>query len=126
MPPSPTLAYIPDGYTRAARIDACDFHPPLAFEYRPMLSVDRAVFRRRIARLAPEGLAGIVAAERIAAGEIARRLVSWTLIDPAGELVPIAGTTVLRVEPHLLAKIAEIVLGLAPDATAHEQADEKN
>ncbi|MGQ0637321.1 MAG: hypothetical protein ACT4QC_22160 [Planctomycetaceae bacterium] len=119
-------AYIPDGYTRAAKVAGCEFHPPLVFEFRPMLSVDRATFRHRVARLAPEGLAGVIAAEHIAAGELAARLTAWTLTDHEGALVPISREHVLRVELHLLAKVAEIVLGLAPGADEREAADEKN
>lgn len=119
-------AFIPDGYTRAAKIEGCEFHPPLVLEYRPMLSVDRSTFRHRIARLEPEGLAGIAVAEQIAASEIAGRIVSWTLTDPDGALVAISAENTLRIEPHLLVKIAEIVLGLTPGAVEREAADEKN
>lgn len=133
LSPFPTLAqrpmpspFIADGYTRCASVAGCDLFPPVRFEYRPMLAVDRAQLLERIRRLAPDGDDGIGAVEQIIIQELSRRLVSWTLVDDEQAPLPIADETLIRVESNLLANLASIVLGLSKDDAAREALDEKN
>ncbi|MFN0051079.1 MAG: hypothetical protein ACKV0T_02750 [Planctomycetales bacterium] len=124
--PSSLARFIPDGYTRHARFAPSPLHPALAIEYRPMLSGDRALFLRRIARLAPEGRDGMVAAEVLTLQELAARLVSWTRTNAKGNLVPITPPNLRRVEPPLLATLANVVLGLGEGEDERDRARDKN
>lgn len=118
--------FIPDGYTRCGSLAGSEIHPPLRFEYRPMLSRDRARFLERIRRLAPEGDVGMAAAEQITIQELSRRLVSWTLVDQSGAPLSIAEENLMHIDPHLLASLTCVVLGLSSDEAQREADDEKN
>lgn len=129
-----STGYISDGYTRTAFVDAArdeksglEFHPAVRFEFRPMLVADRAVLFRRIAELA-QNAKGAEEAEKLAAKEMARRLVSWDLFGPAGVLVEITEASLLRVEPHLSARLFSIITGqeLGDKYAEAERADAKN
>jgi hypothetical protein len=121
--PSP---FIPDGYTRCGSIEEGEFHSPVRFEYRPMLALDRARFLARIRRLAPDGDEGIAAVEQITVQELSQRLVSWTHVDETGEPTIISDQHLMRIEPHLLASLASVVLGLSAEEREDEATDEKN
>ncbi|HTI51186.1 MAG TPA: hypothetical protein VL475_09550 [Planctomycetaceae bacterium] len=121
-----TAGFINDGYTRTGRIDGSAFHSSVLFEYRPMLPQDRAVLVRRLRQFAPEDEIGIRAAEFVVVRELSRRLISWTLLDRSGNPLPITGPTVRAIEPHLLAGIANIILGFQPGDDERHADDERN
>lgn len=118
--------YIPDGYTRFHRYDGSELHQPIGFEYRPMLAADRVRLIERIRRYGQDDSEGMAAAEQLVLHELDRRLVSWTLVDQTGGLLAISIDNLMRSEPHLLASLAVVVLGLAPDDADREASDEKN
>jgi hypothetical protein len=126
FPGSATSQFINDGQTRIARVEEGPFHPPLLFEYRPMLWHDRRTLRTRLRRFAGEESAGFRAAEEAVIRELSRRLLSWTLLDRSGRLAPITDETVRTIEPHLLASVASIVLGLQPGEEERSAAAERN
>lgn len=109
------LGYIHDGYTRSAYIAARPrLHPELRFQYRPMLSQNRAVIFHQIAALEPDD------AERVAAEAIRAQLVSWDLQDHTGSNVAITVANLLRVEPNLAVRLFQVVTGR--DATDEDPA----
>lgn len=127
MSPHPATAqFINDGQTRIGRIEGCQPHPPLLFEYRPMLREDRRALRQRLAQFSPDESAGIRAAEIAVVREVARRVVSWTLADRSGNLRPITDRTVAAIEPHRLATLAAIVLGFRPGDDERQAGQEEN
>lgn len=98
--------YIDDGYTRRGYVAPVDtVHPGLRFEYRPLLTTQRAKIRKSIELAEDEARAEAIAAEAIAA-----QFVSWSLTDRRGNAVPIKPEHVLRVVPALFGSIWGIVM----------------
>lgn len=121
-----TARFINDGYSRTGRIEGSAFHPSVLFEYRPMLPHDRAALLGRLRQFSHDENAGIATAEFVVIRELSRRLVSWTLLDRSGNPLPIADATVRAMEPHLLAGVANIVLGFQPGDDERLATDESN
>jgi hypothetical protein len=121
--PSPFIA---DGYTRSARIDGSESHPPLHFEYRPMLWSDLMVLTDRISQLNLEDEREVLEADRRIAVELDRRLVTWTLNDAEGKPAPISTESLARIEIRLFIHLTEIVFGLSVESRRQEIADREN
>lgn len=127
-------ALLHDGYTRSAFVaplsderSGQEFHPSLKLEYRPMLVSARGVLMRRIADAVARGLAGVEESEKIAAEAMANQVISWDLIGPTGP-VAVSTDAMLKLEPHMSARVFGIVTGteLGDKYEAQEDADVKN
>lgn len=102
------LDYIPDGYTEGGYISPADgFHGPLRFEFRPMLVDERALLYGEAIKRLPED-----AQLKKRAQAVASRIKSWSLLDAAGQAVPVNVDRLLRLKPELFYKLLNVVIGL--------------
>lgn len=123
-----TPGFIPDGYTREAYIKASEFHPntSLRFEYRPMVPHERIRAQKKITDAKTDEL-GETEAHRV----IADRLKSWDL-EHGEATIDITPENIARLEPHLSARLFQVLMGYETDDIAElpdvEQieADSKN
>lgn len=100
------LSYIPDGYTESAYIRAVPrLYNELRFEFRPLLVDQRNIIADAAQKAPPDK------ADRILAAAVAKRLVSWSLVDSQGNGVPIGEANVLRLKPALFSRVYFIVAG---------------
>ncbi len=119
-------AFIPDGYTRDAHIKASDFHPALGFTYRPMVPHERIRAQKKITDAKTDELG-----ETAAHGVVVDRLQEWDLRH-GDSPVEITVDNVGRLEPHLSARLFQIVMGFDADDSAElpdveqGEADSKN
>lgn len=79
-------------------------HDELRFKYRPMLAEERGKVNAALPR-GPEEY------YPVAAEEIARFLKSWSLKTDKGKDVPVSADSIRRVEPLLLERLINIVVG---------------
>ena len=108
-----TPGFIPDGYTREGYIKATEFHSTeLRFTYRPMVPHERIRAQKRITDAKTDELG-----EREAAKVVRDRLESWDL-SHNGETVELTTENIARLEPHLSARLFQIVMGYAVDDSA--------
>lgn len=110
----PTPGFIPDGYTREGFIKATEFHPEtsLRFEYRPMVPHERIRAQKRITDAKTDEL-GETEAHKL----IVSRVTSWDL-SYEGRPIELTTENVARLEPHLSARLFQIVMGYAVDDSA--------
>jgi hypothetical protein len=103
--------YIPDdGYTEPGYIAAIPgLHGPLQFKFRPTLVADQP----RWARGSESNVSDAVWDQQCA-GLMAERIVSWSLVSPKGEPVPICASSLLRLKPKIFTKLFGILLGVNP------------
>src|SRR6185312_3673249 len=100
--------FISDGYTQPGYVQSAErLHGSLRFRYRPVLSEERG-------RLADAAAATTAAGYlRQIAALLAEKLVAWDLADSLGNPVETSAANVLRIQPELLLKLQQIVLGAA-------------
>jgi hypothetical protein len=113
-------AFIDDGYTLDGYIaENPGLYPAVEFQYRPMTRRETAVLEGDIMRTRDAE-----AGETEAAKVVARKLVSWNLVDRAGKPVPISADNLLRLQPVLGGTLLEIVRGRrASDRKPDQQAE---
>ena len=106
------VIFFHDGYTAHGYIKAVPRQcPEIRFEYRPVLSQDRAVMDREIANADPRKQ------ESLAAQVIAKHVVSWDLKRPKAtgsadmETIPLEVSEILRITPPVTDAIYSIVMG---------------
>lgn len=112
------LAYIDDGYTAETTIPAASgIHPAVKITYRPALAEERYQILR---------VTDVDGKEHVGrlAKLVKRHLEAWNVKDRKGNVVPIEESFIRRVQPALLGKITDIILGFS--ATAEEAEDAKN
>ncbi len=118
-------AYIHDGYTKTVYIAAMEGqYPAVHFEYRAMLSQDRAAIMRKISVYGDARKE-----ETLAAATIAEYVTAWDITKTGGEDVEVSTSETLRLAPVLMTKIWRIIIGSdSPDADpdATELEDEHN
>lgn len=108
---------INDGYTRDETIPACEWHPAVSIKFRPFTygekrSVqERISFHVRNAATDVELEKGIAAGEKISSEAVAKHIVEWDVKDGDGNVVAVTASTILRLEPHLSAKLYNLVTG---------------
>jgi len=112
-------AYIPDGYTRTAYVAPVEGqHPGCEFTYRPML-VDQVNSILILKDKHPERDVTVTA------DATSKHLVSWNLVDPKGEPVPVTPSAYRRLGWGLFWSIANMVMGLKPsDKRPGESSDD--
>jgi len=106
-----TLGYIDDGQTRDGFVAPVErLHPALRFQFRPLLCTERAIVTEAVRNGSERD------AMNTAAALIANRVTKWDLKKPSGDLVPLTSEHTIRLQPTLLLKVYEILLGnRAPD-----------
>jgi hypothetical protein len=99
--------FIADGYTQPGYILPVErLHDALRFRFRPVLAEERSL-------LADSALTATAASYlRQVAALVAEKLVDWNVTDPQGNDVEISPANVLRLQPELLLKLQQIVLGV--------------
>ena len=104
------LDYIPnDGYTEDGYIEAePGMYGELRFSYRPFLVEEQAKLLASNKKLASDEY------ERYSASEMAKKIVSWTLLDKAKNIVPVSAANILRLKPKLKARLENIVCSFTP------------
>ena len=108
--------FILDGYEKSASIPAVPgLHPALRVRYRP------ALFDERLDHLSARDVDGREGTERIAR-MVVRHLESWDA-KVKGEVAPRTAEMVRKLQPALLERLLNLVLGYTP---AEEAADAKN
>jgi hypothetical protein len=101
--------FIADGYTQPGYVQPVErLYKALRFRFRPVLADERS-------RLT-DGASTATAASylRQVAALLAEKLVDWDITDPRGNDVEISPANVLRLQPELLQKLQQIVLGVVP------------
>ena len=98
--------FIPDdGYTFDGYIAPVDgLHGELRFSYRPFLAAEKSTLQHKVKMASDPTLHY--------ADAVAGRLTAWSLVGPKGEGVLITAASMRRVNPPLLDKLMDIVLGL--------------
>lgn len=108
---------IDDGYTIAGKIDRYPgIYPELRFTYRPVLSERRNRYLRDA-----QDVEKIV---RHRADLISEHVVSWDIRDASGNELPKKYDTVRKLQPLLLDRMIEIIMGYS--SNGEEATDEKN
>ena len=103
----PCANFIADGYTQPGYIQPVDrLHNALRFRFRPVLADERS----RLTDTAPTTTAAGYL--RQVAALLAEKLVDWDIADPLGNAVDVSPSNVLRLQPELLLKLQQIVLGV--------------
>lgn len=100
--------FIPDdGYTFDGYIAPVDgLHGELRFSYRPFVAAEKSTLQHKVKMAADPTL--------YYADAVAARLTAWSLVGPKGEGVLITPAAMRRVNPPLLDKLLNIVLGIDP------------
>ena len=106
--------FIPDDYTREAYIKPSEFHPDtsLTFEYRPMVPHERIRAQKKITDAKTDEL-GETEAHKV----IVSRVISWDLSHD-GKPIELTAANVARLEPHLSARLFQVVMGYETDDSA--------
>jgi hypothetical protein len=124
----PCANFIADGYTQPGYVQPVErLHNALRFRFRPVLAEERG----RLADMASTATAA--GCLRQAAALLAEKLVAWDIADPLGNDVDISPANVLRLQPELLLKLQQIVLGVVasdldprwPDEQVNRLAEEE-
>ena len=113
----PALA-LSDGYTREACFPSTDSQPGLWLVYRPLLAVERRRLALQTVWLGSQGPAGLDAAARLMAAALAARIVSWDLLDPAGNLREITPAVLLELAPALFTWIHDTLVQFEDEEAA--------
>ena len=109
--------FIEDGYSREVTIpEAPGLYPALSVRYRPALAAERYDYLRA------QDVNGREQAARVAR-LLKRHLESWDARRRDGTAVEVSEEALARLQPQLLARLLDIVLGYA---AAEETADAKN
>ena len=96
-----------DGYTVDTVVPECEFHPEVSLTFRPMSKLQVADTIGRIAKHRDNPVKG----EEIAAEVMAKQIKSWSLQDHEGNAVPVNADMMKLLEPHLSAKIFDLIRG---------------
>lgn len=96
-------AFIDDGYTLEATLEATNFHPAVSITYRPMLRSERIRLIEKSARAVDDKQA--VEASNAVSESLAKHLVKWDVTNSRGEPVQITADNMQKIEPHLFEKI---------------------
>jgi hypothetical protein len=110
--------FIADGYTQPGYIQPVErLYDAMRFRFRPVLTEERS----RLTEAATTS-AGFL---RQMAALVAEKLVEWDIRDPLGNDVEISPAHVLRLQPELLVKLQQIVLGAVASDLDPDWADEQ-
>lgn len=101
---------IEDGYTERHTIPADPpWHSSLTITFRPMVAVERSSLVFGVNRHVEAG--DVKKAERFADEKLAERLIEWDLKDRNGNPALVNADSIGRLEPHLSAKVFNVVRG---------------
>jgi hypothetical protein len=116
----PGTNFIADGYTQPGYIRPVEgLHHALRFRFRPVLAEERS----RLADMA--GASTSTSYLRQMAALLAEKLEAWDVTDHRAQDVEISAANVLRLQPELLLKLQQIVLGAVASDVDPRWSDEQ-
>lgn len=115
-------AFVGDGYEEPGFIAAVEnLHPELTFTFRPLTAEELGDHTASTAHADERGK------RKVVADKLAKKLVSWSLVDQHNNPVSVSAENMLKLKPRVFARLFEIVWGYdAPETQAKREGDVKN
>lgn len=108
---------IEDGHNIDGKVERSPgVHPEAAFTYRPALMAERQAFMKATAEFGKRTEA--------AAALVKKHVTAWGLTYRDGKEIPLDPAAIAKLQPSLLDRIVDVILGYAP--SGEEAADAKN